>query len=260
MHNYLTNIWGTRYFWIHLALSDLRSRWRRSFFGIFWSMIQPLGMTLILASVFTRLFKTDMTTYAPYMFSGIIIWEFISVCLTTGSQSFVQAESYIKQCAHPLAIYTLRTIITSIIVFLMASFPLIVWVTIVMPQNFGLCWLASLVVLPLLILILWPLSTLVAYIGARFRDLAPALTLILQALWFISPVYFEEKMFRDGGLDKLIDYNPVYHLLQIIRAPLLSGEWPQLENYMFCLGTACIFTIIAFCVGAKAERKVIFYI
>ena len=99
-----------------------------------------------------------------------------------------------------------------------------------------------------------------AYVGARFRDLVPALALVMQALWFVSPVYFEVKMFRDGGLDKLIDYNPIYHLLQIIRAPLLQGEWPTVENYSFCFATASLFFILAAWLGSKAERRVIFYL
>ena len=260
MTTYFNDIWSARYFWVHLALSDLRSRWRRSFFGIFWSMIQPLGMTLILANVFSRLFKADMTTYAPYMFSGLIVWDFVLGGVIGGSNSFIQAESYIKQCKQPLAIYTLRTILSSLIVLFMATIPLIIWVLLVMPENFGLCWLSSFTVFPLLVLILWPLATIIGYTGARFRDLAPALTLIMQALWFISPVYFEEKMFRNGGLGELLDYNPVYHLLQIVRAPLLHGEWPSIENYVFCLATAIILMVLSVFVGSKVERKVIFYL
>lgn len=260
MTDYMQGIWDTRYFWVHLSLSDLRARWRRSFFGIFWSMIQPLAITLLISFVFSRLFKTDIANYAPYILSGIIIWDFLIGSITGGALSFVQADAYIKQCQHPLAIYTLRTVLTALIVLMMASVPLIGWILVVMPENFGVCWLSALLVYPLLVLMFWPLATFMAYVGVRFRDLVPALGLIMQALWFVSPVYFEEKMFRNGGLDKLVDYNPVYHLLQIIRAPLLHGEWPTLENYLFCLATAAVFFLLAVLVGSTAERRVIFYL
>jgi lipopolysaccharide transport system permease protein len=101
---------------------------------------------------------------------------------------------------------------------------------------------------------------LLAYIGARFRDVPHATGLIMQALWFISPVYFEVKMFRKGGLDILVDYNPIYHVLQLVRAPLLDGVWPTLANYMFPLMTAVIFGLLAWLVGRSAEKKVIFYL
>ncbi|PTS80589.1 ABC transporter permease [Aeromonas sp. HMWF036] len=257
---YVRGIWDARYFWQHLALSDLRSRWRRSFFGVLWSFIQPLGMTLLISIVFSKMFNTDIVTYAPYILSGIIVWDFVVANTIGGSLAFVQADAYIKQCKHPLAIYTLRTVLSSIIVLALASLALFAWSIVVLPQNINITWLATLTVFPILALIAWPLSTLLAYIGVRFRDVPHAMGLVMQAIWFISPVYFEERMFRSGGLDWLVDYNPVYHVLQIIRAPLLKGEWPSLENYTFSLITAAFLFLLAWLIGRNAEKKVIFYL
>jgi len=260
MFSYFSRVWAARYFWVHLALADLRSRWRRSFFGVTWSIIQPLGLTCLLALVFSRILHTDIVTYAPYILSGIIVWEYISANTIGGSLSFVQADAYIKQCNHPLAIYTLRNILSSSIVLMLASLSLYGWVAIVLPENFGWSWLATLTIYPVLAAIAWPVSTLLAYVSTRFRDVPHALGLVMQSLWFISPVYFEEKMFRSGGLHALVDYNPIYHILQLLRAPLLHGEWPTLENYLFSLGTALVLSLVAILVGYKSERKVIFYL
>jgi len=243
-----------------LALSDLRGRWRRSFLGVAWSVVQPLGMTMLLAVVFGRLFKQNIGEYAPYILSGMITWEFFTTTLTGGALSFVQADAYIKQCRHPLAIYTLRTTLTNILVLMMASIGLIGWVLIVMPQNFGWSWCAALLIFPVASLVAWPLATCLAYIGARFRDLPHGLGLIMQAMWFVSPIYFDAKFFRDGGLEALVDYNPIYHLLEIVRAPLLRGEWPTSANYAVCGLTIAISFALAVLVGRRSERKVIFYL
>ena len=199
MSVYFKNVWHSRYFWSHLALSDLRSRWRRSFFGVLWSIIQPLGMTLLISLVFSKLLNTDIITYAPYILSGIIVWEFLMANTMGGALSFVQADAYIKQCNHPLAIYTLRTVLSSLIVLMLASLTLFGWAAVVLPQHIGWCWLAALTIFPIGALIAWPMATLLAYIGVRFRDVPHAMGLIMQALWFVSPVYFETKMFRSGG-------------------------------------------------------------
>lgn len=260
MNNYFIRVWQSRFFWKHLALADLRSRWRRSFFGVFWSLLQPLGLTILLALVFSKIFNVDITTYAPYILSGIIVWDFLISNVTGGSLAFVQADAYIKQCSHPLAIYTLRNVISSIIVLMLTTIPLLMWSSIVLPENIGWSWLAVLSIYPILIFIAWPLSTLLAYICVRFRDIPHALALVMQAIWFISPVYFESKMFRAGGLDALVDYNPIYHILQIFRAPLLEGSWPTITNYLFCFVTIAFLSFIAWIVGRKAERKVIFYL
>jgi lipopolysaccharide transport system permease protein len=190
----------------------------------------------------------------------MIIWEFVTLSAIGGALAFLQADAYIKQCTHPLAIYTLRTVFTNIMVLGLASLTLVVWVLVVMPQNFGWPWLAALTIFPILVLIAWPLATLLAYIATRFRDLPHALGLVFQAMWFVSPIYFEAKTFKGGNLHALVDYNPIYHLLEIVRAPLLRGAWPTLQNYAFCIATAAVFIIVAALVGMKAERKVIFYL
>ncbi|MFV9875178.1 MAG: ABC transporter permease [Rickettsiales endosymbiont of Dermacentor nuttalli] len=260
LQSYFKNIWKLRYFWTHLALSDLRSRWRRSFFGILWSIIQPLGMALLLSFIFSRLLNSNVKHFIPYILSGIIVWEFIISAVTNGSTSFIQATSYIKQCKHPLSIYTLRTVLNALIVLMLASIPLFLLVLVLIPQNFNISWIATFTIYPILILLFWPIATYLAYIGTRFHDLIPALTLIMQALWFISPVSFEVNMFRAGDLNWLIDYNPIYHLLQIIRAPLLDGVFPTIENYFFCLLTIIIVTTMTVIIGLKSENRIIYYL
>jgi lipopolysaccharide transport system permease protein len=219
-----------------------------------------LWMTLLIALVFGRLFNQPVLEYAPYILSGMIVWEFFMSTVAGGSLSFVHADAYIKQYHHPLAIYTLRTTLTNLMVLTMASLSLIGWVLLARPQNFGWCWLAALSIFPFVTLIAWPLATCLAYIGTRFRDLPHALGLIMQAMWFVSPIYFQPGMFRDGGLGGLIDYNPIYHILEILRAPLLNGDWPTTVNFAVSAATAVAFYIIAVLVGMTWERKVIFYL
>jgi lipopolysaccharide transport system permease protein len=257
---YLKAVWDARYFWVHLALSDLRSKWRRSFFGALWSMLQPLFMTLMLSFVLARVFKLDVLHYAPYILSGMVVWEYVVSTATSGALAFVQADAYIKQCRHPLAIYTLRTALANLIVLMLASVTLLAWVLVTLPGNIAWAWLGALLVFPLVLMQAWPLATLLAYIGVRFRDLQHALGLVFQALWFVSPIYFEARFFQEGGLGVLVDYNPVYHLLEIVRAPLLKGTWPTLTNYAFVIGSAALLGLLAWLVGRRAESKVIFYL
>jgi lipopolysaccharide transport system permease protein len=257
---YVAGIWSARYFWMHLALSDLRARWRRSYLGALWSIIQPLGMTALIAFVLGRLFKLNVLDYAPYILSGIIVWEFILAATMAGALAFVQNEPYIKQYSHPLAIYTLRTAIAGLLVFVLASISLIGWELVVRPGNFGWCWLSLGLAPVFLLLTAWPLATALAYLTTRFRDIPHGLGLLLQALWFISPVYFETSFFRDAGLNGLVDYNPIFHLLQLVRAPILGGEWPSLANYGFCAGTIAAIALLALAIGRHYERKVIFYL
>jgi lipopolysaccharide transport system permease protein len=257
---YFKDIWEARYFWWHLSMSDLRSRWRRSFVGAFWSVLQPLGLTILISIVFSRIFGNPLTWYAPYILSGMLIWDFVVSSVVGGALAFVQADAYIKQTRHPLAIYTLRNVLTGLIVLAMASVSLLCWVVIKFPENISWSWLGALAIFPILLAVAWPWATIMAYISTRFRDVPHALGLILQAMWFVSPIYFEADVFRNGGLHVLLDYNPIYHLLEIVRAPLLRGDWPSPINYAWCVGTAILLAAIAFAIGRVTEKKVIFYL
>ncbi|GIK88460.1 MAG: transport permease protein [Betaproteobacteria bacterium] len=258
--SYLADVWRARFFWSHLALADLRQRWRRSFLGALWSIIQPLGMTILLTLVFSRIFGADVTRYAPFIFSGMITWEYVVSTVSGGSLAFVQADAYIRQTRRPLAIYTLRTAVTNLIVFAFASTGLIVWSVAVMPGNVGWSWFAALAVFPVLLAIGWAVATFLAYFATRFRDIPHALGLMLQALWFVSPVYFEPDVFRKAGLSGLVDWNPIHHLLEIVRAPLLRGQWPTAANFAWAAGLAAGFGVAAWLAGRRLERKVIFYL
>lgn len=260
LFDYFRDVWVARYFWWHLALSDLRSRWRGSVLGVFWSFLQPLGLTLLVSFVFSKLLNTNMGEYAPYILSGLIVWDYLVTTAVGGAVAFVQADAYIKQTRHPLAIYTLRNVIAGLIVLCLASVGLVMWILITAPQRAGLSWFAALAALPLIALLAWPWATIMAYVGTRFRDLPHALTLILQAMWFISPIYFEASMFRNGGLDVLLDYNPVFHVLELVRAPMLRGELPTIMNLVWVLGSFMVLSSIAILIGRRAEDRVIFYL
>lgn len=258
--DYVRRIWHARHFWVHLALADLRARWRRSFFGALWSVLQPLGMTLLLAVVFGRIFGADIVRYAPYIFSGLIFWEFVGSTVVGGSLAFVQADAYIRQTKNPLAIYTLRTTLVALAVYGLGCVGLLSWVAVVFPGNIGWCWLAILASFPLMISIGWAIATCIAYFATRYRDIPHALGMVLQALWFASPVYFEDSVLRNAGLPGLVDYNPIYHVLEISRAPLLRGEWPSSTNFAWVLGAVVICSVIAMGVGKRLERTTIFYL
>jgi homopolymeric O-antigen transport system permease protein len=257
---YARGIWAARYFWTHLAISDLRSRWRGSALGVLWSVVQPLCLTLLVAVVLSKIFKQDIYSYAPYILSGIIVWDFVTSTMIGGSLSFVQADAYIRQCRHPLAIYTLRTTLTNLIVLMMASLGLVLWVLVAFPENLGVCWIAALSLFPVVGFAGWSAATLLAYVGVRFRDVPHALGLALQALWFLSPIYFNASIFRTSGLAALVDYNPIYHVLQLVRAPLLVGAWPTTANYAYSVGLIAAIAAAAWAVGWRAERRVIFYL
>jgi len=257
---YSQKVYATRYLWWNLALSDLRSKFRRSVLGMSWAILQPLMLTLLFTFVLGRIFAVNMADYAPYVFSGIIIWEFIVSSATVGCHALLMAEGYIKQCRHPLAIYSLRIVCVALINLLLAFSGFLLWVLIMKPGNIGWTWLSLLLSFPLIILTVWPIAIITSFIGTRFRDFSQLIVIIMQAVWYISPVFFQPEMFKRANIAFLVDYNPIYHLLNLVRMPTLHGQWPELANVLFTVGVAATLWFFAIFLITRQERKMIFYL
>jgi lipopolysaccharide transport system permease protein len=258
--DYLKRIYNSRYFWWHLTLADLRVKYQRTVLGLLWPIIQPLAMTLLFAFVLTNIFNQPVKDTILYIYSGLICWEIIVFSSISGSMSFLNAAPYMKQFAHPIAIYPLRSVLVGVINFGLALVGLICWVLLWQPENVSVSWISLPLAILIYIFVAWPLAIICAITGTLFRDLSQLLMIVLQALWFVSPVFFSTVVFINAGLGFLVYYNPVYHLLELIRAPFLYGQFPTLINYGVVFLLMSVLWCIAVYLLSHFERRIILYL
>mgnify|MGYP000952901313 CR=1 FL=1 len=257
---YLQRIYKTRYFLLHLVRWDLKYKFRRSKFGLLWTILQPLLLTLIISVVFGFVFKQDMKTYAPYILSGLLVWEIILGAVIQNSSSFMAAETYIRQYMHPIAIYPLRAALVSISVFCIALIGLLIWSIFIYPQNI----IVFLITLPLTLFIYfilcWAIGVISSHVHIRYRDYPYVMNLIMQFMWYLSPVFFKESMFElSSVLHMVFVFNPITQVLQLIRKPLLDGKIASFETYIYCLLLVIIIVLISWKVNKRAEPSVIYH-
>lgn len=261
MKQYIERLYESRYFWTHLARIELKNKFRRSKLGILWTFVNPLCLTAIMSVVFATAFKTDIASYAPYVLSGILCWDVFSNSLIAGSYSIVANDAYIRQFNHPVTIYTLKSAIVYTISFLIALIALVLWILVIAPLNL----LVAVFSLPLTLLIYfifaWAGTTISAFIGTKYRDYPQLAPLILQTLWYVSPVFFQKEMFETVPLlATWFQLNPITHMLQLVRAPFLDGVLPTLQDYLFCFVFVGVFVLAAYKINKKQARDIIFYI
>jgi len=111
-------IWKFRYFWLSLVKMDLMTRYRKSVLGIFWSLLNPIAMTLIYCVVFTKLMGAEWDSYAKYLMAGIAAFGFLRDCATGGCTSLTRHEGYIRQTPLPFTVYSLRVMLSNAVHFL----------------------------------------------------------------------------------------------------------------------------------------------
>jgi len=257
--SYAGNTLRYRHFWTHLAFSDLRARFRRSRLGILWLALQPLLLTIIMSGVFIFVFSQRFSDYSVYLFSGLIVWEFVTGCFVIGGMSYIAAEGYVRQVRLPMIIYPLKSALYCCIVFMLAFSGFTLYALAVKPQIVSLHWLYILPFFLTLAVFGTPLAILSAIVNIRFRDFQQGITLFLQMLLYVSPVMMLPSVFEHRGLREWNSINPVSALLELFRAPLLEGTAPALSSYLLVLAWALLFWLLALALLARNERKIVFY-
>lgn len=256
---YLRRVWLARYFFLYLARAELKYKFRRSRLGLLWTMITPLVVTAMLTFVFGIILHMDMKEYSIYIFSGLLVWDFLIGSVIGGCNSLINSEPYIKQYWHPFVIYPLRTTLVNISTFMIALGGLAIAVLIVSPANLLVAVLALPISIVCLALLGWPIAILAAFTNLKYRDFAQIAGLGMQLLWYMSPVFFKPEMFAAAKLSFVFDYNPVTHILNLVRAPMLHGQFPTLVDYGFVLGTAVFFYLLAAVRIQASESTLIYY-
>lgn len=212
--------------WVTLAWLDLKQRYRRAVLGPFWITISMSVMVLTLGTVYAGLFKQDVHSFLPYIAAGFIVWNFITGTVTDSTTTFVQAEGLIKQGGMPLSLHVFRTIFRN---FVINAHNLSVMPLLYLWQPSLLNW-HLLLLLPGIVLMLlnfvW-ISIIVGVFCTRFRDLPPIVVNLLQILFFVTPIMYRPDTLPPN-LSFFVSFNPLYYLVEVVRAPMLGLAPPPL--------------------------------
>lgn len=259
--DFFCKLYDLRYFWMHLVKIDLKNKFRRSKLGILWTFISPLCLTAIMATVFSVAFHYDILDYTPYVLSGILFWDIVTSSFSAGGFSVIGNDCFIRQCNHPITMYTLKSSLVYIITFLIAMISLMIWVVIRSPLNVVI----GILTLPITVVIYfafsWGATTIAGFTCAQYRDYPMMVPLILQVFWYLSPVFFQESLFASNELLYLwFRVNPITHMLYLIRKPFLNGILPSWKDYFICLLFVIIIDLWAVYIVKRKGRSIIFYL
>jgi ABC-type polysaccharide/polyol phosphate export permease len=260
MTAYVTELWRLRHFWMALVRNDLRNRYRRSVLGLGWSLLQPIAMTVVLCTVFAGVFGISLTEYAPYLLSGLTFWSFISTASTTGCQSFLQGESYIRQHRAPLAIYPLRTTLGAGYHFLVGMGVVLVAVGVFSRFANPLALLSLLPSLALLFVFAWSLAVCTGTLNVLFHDTQHLLEILLQILFYMTPIMYKPEILINRNLGWAVRFSPFAVLLDLVRQPLLQGALPSIETIRASLLIVAVMVVVAAVLLRWCERRLVFFL
>ncbi|WP_446003218.1 galactan export ABC transporter permease subunit Wzm/RfbD [Corynebacterium sanguinis] len=224
----LVSGWRQNELWLQLGWQDIKQRYRRSTLGPLWITIATGVMALALGLLYSMLFQISVREFLPHVTVGFIIWGFIAGCIKDGSDIFIENEGLIKQLPSALSVHVYRLVWRQV---LFLAHNMVIWVLLVIVFRIPLS-LNTLLAIPALVLLVingvW-VTMLFGIIATRFRDVAPLLESLVQLLFYVTPIVWTTQTLRDQGGEvaqraRIAELNPLYHYLEIVRAPLVGRE------------------------------------
>jgi lipopolysaccharide transport system permease protein len=217
--------------WGRLGWYDILQRYRRSLLGPLWLTASMAIMVVALGVLYAELFNTPINDFLPFLCVGLLVWNLISSFLTEAGTLFTGAESHIKQIRLPYSVYVYRSSWSKLIIF---AHNFIIYLGVLIYFQI---WPGAVAVLaiPGLLLLLFNGALASLYIGmlsARFRDVPQVINSVVQIIFFITPIMWKPELLQTRTY--ITDFNPFFHLLEIVRAPLL-GNAPTMGNYLVVL-------------------------
>ncbi|MBR1219673.1 ABC transporter permease [Bradyrhizobium sp. U87765 SZCCT0131] len=242
--------------WWRFALHDIRQRFRRSLIGPFWLTLSMGIMVGAMGLVFSTVFQQDIAGTLPYISVGLILWGFFSTCVNEGSNVFIISADYIRNVPIPLSVHVYRMIARNVIIL---GFNMTIYVLVLVVFPHPLNW-NYLLAIPGFILMLvnvgWS-SIAFAVLSARYRDIPQVAASVLQVIFFVTPVFWSAQTLPRRP--SFILWNPIYHLLEIVRTPLLGGV-PSWHSWAVALGCAVLGCGLTMLLYRRAYPRVAYWV
>jgi ABC-type polysaccharide/polyol phosphate export permease len=239
-----------------LATHDVGSRYRGSILGPFWITLSMGLMVLGIGVLYASLFNLPLDHFLPYVALGIVFFGVLTGTVNEGCETFVLASGMLSQTSLPMFTFVWRTVFRNLINL---SHHLIIVVGMLIFYG---TWreahpLLAVVGIVLLLLNAGWLSMLAGIASARFRDIPPVVQSIMQFAMFMTPVFWLPDRF--GKHQAFLDWNPFYHLLQAVRAPLL-GEDVRPLTYIVLVAMVVLGWAVTFGMFANIRRRIVHYL
>jgi ABC-type polysaccharide/polyol phosphate export permease len=226
-----------------LAGRDLKVRYKQALFGAAWSIIQPVVGALALTVVFHNVADvgSDGVPYLPFAMLGFAVWTLFARSVTVATASLVQNAALITKVYFPRLLLPLAAVLPNLVDLAVALVPVVVTMAIT-----GIVPTPAVLTLPVWIALValagLGLGLVFATLNVRFRDASAVIGLLVQLLFFLSPVAYPASSI-EGAAEWAYYLNPMAGLITAARWSLLDTPWPGWPIVVSLAVTAALLVI-----------------
>ena len=239
MKKYVDNFMQYRFLLSELVKKGIKLKYRRSYLGIVWSMLEPLLTMIVLTIVFGTLYGNTDRTFPVYILTGRLLYSFFSQSTKAALKSIRQNSAMIKKVYVPKYLYPLSSVLFNYVIFLI-----------------------SLIVLAVVSVILGVKPTIYliqAPIGVFFRDMEYLWSVALMLIMYTCAIFYYPTKLLKSGWAWILKYNPLYCVIDIFRCSVF-GEVMNIHYFEYALGFSVLMMAIGLFCFKKKQDDFILYI
>lgn len=251
----LKELWQYRELFYFFTWRDIKVKYKQTYLGILWALLQPLGMMAIFTFIFSRTLKleTPISHYPVFVLSGLILWGLFNNSVSHAAESMIENANIIKKIYFPRLIIPCSAILVSLFDFLMALLIFIIlciWYKQPVAWNAVLFFPAGIV---LTLLAAFGLGTFLSALNIKFRDFRYVVPFLLQVLFFSSQVIFPLQSITGNYLKYILAINPLNGAIELFRVPL-TGLPPDMNVILISVITTLLLAATGLFYFRKTEN------
>lgn len=241
-----------------LIVRDLKVKYRRSFLGYVWSLLNPLLMMAVMTVVFSYMFRFDIPNFPLYLICGQTLWNFFNESTNMSMYSVLQNAALIKKVYIPKFIFPISRVLSS---FVTMSFSLAAIILVMLFTKAPFHWTILLIPIPLFLLLLFSIGVgmVLSSLSVYFRDITHLYGVVTLAWMYLTPIFYPVSALP-AEVATLIYANPMYYYITFFREVVMYGTIPNAPVWFWSIGCS----LAALCAGCvifrKLQRNFILYI
>lgn len=242
-----------RHLIFQLVRRDVLTRYKRSFLGVAWTMLNPLGMMLVLTVAFSQIFQSTRA-YPAYVLTGLIAWNFFSQTTMASMSQMVWGGSLLGKIYVPRTVFVLSSVGTGLVNVVLSIIPLMI---VLLITGTPLRW--TILFAPLAIFCLTAFSLGVGLLlstwAIYFYDVTEMYQIVLTAWLYLTPIIYPKEIIPEALRRWLFTLNPMYHLIDMFRGPIYEGTLPDINRMVVAFGISILVLAIGWIVFARRSDE-----
>lgn len=252
-------LYNYRYLIKQLVTKDIKLKYRRSFLGYVWSVLNPLMVMVVMYLVFSKMFRFNIDNYSAYLIIGQTLFTFMTEATNQAIFSITGSGPLLKKVYVPKYVFTLSKV-TSSLVNLVFSLGAMIIVFVITKVQFSWAMLFFPVILMEVYIFSLGLGLFLAEAAVFFRDIQYIYNVLTTAWMYLTPIFYPMEQLPESVQKAIKIFNPMYQYITQFRTISLHQTLPAAGDVVYGFAIAFVFLIVGSWAFIRKQDDFILYI